>query len=54
VIRCAGAIILKITYGYEPNRDDRDPVVDIVDQGMREMDDLLSSGWLVDIMPWRA
>ena len=29
-----------------------DPVVDVVDEGMRQMDDLLSSGWLVDLMPW--
>ncbi|VDC05155.1 unnamed protein product [Peniophora sp. CBMAI 1063] len=50
--KCAGSIILKVTYGYDVNASGSDPVVDVVNEGMRQMDDLLSSGWLVDLMPW--
>lgn len=50
--RCAGSIILKVTYGYDVNATGSDPVVDVVDEGVRQMDDLLSGGWLVDLIPW--
>ncbi|KAI0029194.1 cytochrome P450 [Vararia minispora EC-137] len=50
--KCAGSIILKIAYGYDVAQEGKDPVIDVVDDGMRQLDVLLSAQWLVDLMPF--
>lgn len=49
----AGAVILKITYGYTAERG-RDHLVDMAGKAMHEFSDATVSGkWLVDMMPFR-
>ncbi|KAL5114903.1 hypothetical protein ACEQ8H_007221 [Pleosporales sp. CAS-2024a] len=48
----AGAVILRVTYGYTP-REGRDPLVDMVGQAMDEFGEVVVPGkFLVDVLPW--
>ncbi|THC96012.1 hypothetical protein EYZ11_004511 [Aspergillus tanneri] len=48
----AGAIILKITYGYTVEPHSRDPLVDLADKAMAEFAESIPSGtWMVDLVP---
>lgn len=50
----AGAVILKITYGYTANPHGKDPLVDMAVKTMHEFADATVPGkWAVDIMPFR-
>ncbi|KAG2133604.1 cytochrome P450 [Suillus bovinus] len=50
----AGAIILRISYGYEV-QDDNDPFVDLADRAMRQLSQSNDTGaFMVNIMPWLA
>ncbi|KAF7967529.1 hypothetical protein HWV62_33982 [Athelia sp. TMB] len=53
VRRTAGAIILRIAYGYElQDINGRDPLVDLVDEAIGQFSASTSPGaWLVDVMP---
>ena len=49
----AGAVILRITYGYTPNAKGPDPLVDVAGQAMAEFADASVPGkWPVDVMPF--
>ena len=50
--KAAGSIILKMTYGYDA-REEKDQIVDIVNQATTEFGDVTEAGkiWMVDIMP---
>lgn len=49
----AGAVILRITYGYTPNAQGRDPLVDIAGQTMADFAEASSPGtWAVDVLPF--
>lgn len=49
----AGAVILKITYGYTPEKNDRDPFVDLANQTMWAFSEATLPGkWPVDIFPF--
>lgn len=49
----AGAVILRITYGYTPNAKGRDPLVDMAGQTMAEFADSSVPGkWSVDVLPF--
>ncbi|KAI9934766.1 hypothetical protein ASPWEDRAFT_654684 [Aspergillus wentii DTO 134E9] len=49
----AGAIILKVGYGYTIEPHGRDPLVDLGDRGMAEFSLALQPGtWLVDFIPF--
>lgn len=49
----AGAVILKITYGYTAEAHGRDFLVDLVGKTMHEFADATVPGrWAVDIMPF--
>jgi hypothetical protein len=50
----AGAVILRVTYGYTPNMVGRDPLVDMAGQTMEDFADVMIPGkYLVDIVPAR-
>jgi hypothetical protein len=50
----AGAVILRITYGYMPNAQGRDPLVDMAGQTMADFADSSVPGkWPVDVFPFR-
>ncbi|CZT19118.1 related to cytochrome P450 CYP2 subfamily [Ramularia collo-cygni] len=47
-----GAIILKITYGYNAATDSSDPLVELADTCVREIGEAANVGaWLVDLIP---
>ncbi|PFH58891.1 hypothetical protein XA68_13076 [Ophiocordyceps unilateralis] len=47
-----GAIILKVTYGYTIDRDNVDPLVDLIDQMMNNFSDAFTAmTWPVDLIP---
>ncbi|KAF2032730.1 cytochrome P450 [Setomelanomma holmii] len=49
----AGAVILRITYGYTPNAKGRDPLVDLAGKAMKEFDEASVPGkYLVDSVPF--
>ncbi|KAL5534784.1 hypothetical protein ACEPAG_1248 [Sanghuangporus baumii] len=49
----AGAIILKISYGYAIDHHDQDPLVDLAEELLNIFDRTLESGtWIVDILPF--
>lgn len=49
----AGAVILKITYGYTAEAHGKDPLVDMAVKTMHEFADSTVPGkWPVDIMPF--
>ncbi len=49
----AGAVILKITYGYTAEAHGKDPFVDMAGKTMHEFADATVPGkWAVDIMPF--
>lgn len=49
----AGAVILRITYGYTPNAQGADPLVDLAGKTMEEFADASSPGrYVVDVMPF--
>jgi hypothetical protein len=49
----AGAVILKITYGYTPESHGNDYLVDLVGKTMAEFAECTVPGrWAVDIMPF--
>ncbi|KZV73575.1 cytochrome P450 [Peniophora sp. CONT] len=50
--KAAGSIILKMTYGYD-TREEKDQIVEIVNQATTEFGDVTEAGkiWMVDIMP---
>jgi hypothetical protein len=51
----AGAVILKITYGYTVEPRGNDPLVDLAGKTMEEFSDAATPGkWAVDIMPFRT
>ena len=53
-VREAGAIILKITYGYTIEPHKPDPLVDLADKALAQFSAAASPGsWLVDIVPFR-
>ncbi|GLB11026.1 hypothetical protein AtubIFM57258_007440 [Aspergillus tubingensis] len=47
----AGAIILKIGYGYDINPHGRDHLVDLADDSMETFSAVLNQTWLVDLVP---
>jgi hypothetical protein len=50
----AGAVILRVTYGYTPNVQGRDPLVDLVGKTMSDFADSSVPGkWAVDVFPFR-
>ena len=50
----AGAIILKMAYGYTVEPHNPDPLVDIADRGLDEFTSAIVPGaWLVDSIPAR-
>lgn len=50
----AGAVILKITYGYTAEPKGKDHLVDMAGQAMHEFSEATMAGkWPVDIMPFR-
>jgi len=50
----AGAVILRITYGYTPNAQGRDPLVDMAGQAMVDFTEASAPGkWAVDVLPFR-
>lgn len=49
--REAGAIILKIGYGYDINPHGRDKLVDLADDSMETVSAVLNQMWLVDLVP---
>jgi hypothetical protein len=52
IFRTAGAIILRITYGYELQGDD-DPLVNLVDRAVSQFSLSTTPGtWLVDVLPF--
>jgi hypothetical protein len=51
----AGAIILKVSHGYEVNLDGKDPIVSLIEQTMEEFAHMTTPGsYLVDVLPARA
>ena len=49
----AGAVILRITYGYTPNAKGPDPLVDIAEKAMSQLSIVGVPGqWAVDIFPF--
>ncbi|KAF1943820.1 cytochrome P450 [Clathrospora elynae] len=49
----AGAVILRITYGYTPEAHSKDPLVDLVGQTMKEFSETVVPGkFAVDIFPF--
>jgi len=49
----AGAVILRITYGYTPNAQGRDPLVDLAEQAMADFSEASAPGkWAVDVLPF--
>ena len=49
----AGAIILKIAYGYTIEPLNRDPLVDLADEALVQFSLAATPGaWLVDVMPF--
>ncbi|OAK97184.1 cytochrome P450 [Phaeosphaeriaceae sp. SRC1lsM3a] len=49
----AGAVILRITYGYTPKSNGKDPLVDLVGQAMSNFADATTPGkYLVDVFPF--
>ena len=52
--RNAGAIILKIAYGYTIEPHGTDPLVDLADRAVSQFSAASQPGiWLVDIIPFR-
>jgi hypothetical protein len=50
--RLAGAVILKIAYGYSIDYQSEDPLVDIADEAMEQFSLAVRPGtWLVDFVP---
>ncbi|KAG2366934.1 cytochrome P450 [Suillus spraguei] len=50
----AGAIILRISYGYEV-KENNDPFVDLADRAMNQLSRCTATGaFMVDLMPWLA
>ncbi|KAG2056881.1 cytochrome P450 [Suillus hirtellus] len=50
----AGAIILRISYGYEV-KENNDPLIDVADRAMDQLSRSTDTGaFMVDIMPWLA
>jgi hypothetical protein len=50
----AGAVILRITYGYTPNAQGRDPLVDLAGKTMEGFAEASVPGkWIVDVIPLR-
>lgn len=51
--RIAGAVILRITYGYTPNARGSDPLVDLADKTMKDVGIAAIPGkWTVDVLPF--
>lgn len=49
--RTAGAIILKLSYGYEI-LEDEDPLVELVDRAMKQLSEVTTPGaFIVDVFP---
>ena len=49
----AGAVILRITYGYTPNARGQDPLVDLAEKTMRDVGVAAAPGkWSVDVLPF--
>jgi hypothetical protein len=49
----AGAVILRITYGYTPKSNGKDPLVDLVGQAMANFADATTPGkYAVDVLPF--
>jgi hypothetical protein len=49
----AGAVILRITYGYTPNARGADPLVDLAEKTMRDLGIAAVPGkWSVDVLPF--
>lgn len=50
--REAGAIILKVTYGYTVDPHQQDPLVEIADRALEQFSAAAAAGtWLVDSIP---
>lgn len=53
--REAGAIILKIAYGYTIEPHQRDPLVDVADEALMQFAKAVAPGaWMVDVIPSRG
>lgn len=51
----AGALILKIAYGYNIRRDGADPLVNLAEGFMSTIAEAAAPGaWLVDVLPART
>jgi hypothetical protein len=51
----AGAVILRITYGYTPNAQGPDPLVDMAERSMRDFGNAGTPGkYVVDLLPFCA
>lgn len=49
----ARAIILKVSYGYNIDTDDTDPLIDLVERSLQTMNSsTLPGAWLVDTLPF--
>lgn len=54
LFRWAGAIILKISYGYNIKRDGKDPLISIINGVLHQFSVISKPGaWLVDAIPFR-
>ncbi|KAK6977026.1 cytochrome P450, partial [Favolaschia claudopus] len=50
--KSTGALILQLAYGYRIKENGSDPIVDLVDRGMRQFSDAMRPGkFLVDVLP---
>lgn len=51
----AGAIILNISYGYNVEPEEADPLVDLADEALAQFSTAAQPGrWMVDILPFRG
>lgn len=52
--REAGAVILKLSYGYTVEPHGRDPLVDLADKAMEDFASVITPGaWIVNFVPMR-
>lgn len=52
--REAGAVILKLSYGYTVEPHGRDPLVDLADKAMEDFVSVVTPGaWIVNFVPMR-
>ena len=53
--RSTGAVILKLTYGYEMEPSGNDPVLTVTEEGISQISTAAQPGaFLVDLLPFRT